>query len=589
MAEQKKNQSRKSNDIKNRTAIAALGMNTLLTAVKFLLFFFSGSMAILAEAWHSFTDIVTSFLVLIAVRHSGRNGSTKQKDGESENDFGTASSYAAGRMELAVSFCIGLILLLVSAFLIKKSITSEIIQIRNPLFSGLIFLLFSLGSYFVYKLEVKVGKSEGSIGLVADGMHARADMTSSLLTGFSLILYTLGLNIDRWVAGLIAFFILSFALETIVNTGMAFFHRKSDRLFRYRSFTLIAFLFDRIALQKAVKAIQNFLVSRVGDSIKIRLFLKTVLFLPLILIIAAYVSTAFYTVGSREKAIVERFGIPLKLRKPIDPGLHLKLPWPIDSVEKTNVAFIHELSIGNITDRKAFALLWTRQHGTEEAFLSGDNNLFYPYIVLHYRIKNVAAYLYENIDPVKLLNEVGHRVATYLFVKEKFYDIAAVHRKRLEQELLQGLQENLDKMKSGIEILSVNFKDIHPPIAVADSFEKVIAGHQEKQKIINEARGYKNRTLPKSRGEAAETFETAKSYMVDRTQHAEGSAARFVMTLPVSKKEKQLTRSRLYLQTMQTALKEKTKIIVDPKSGIPEIWMGFKKFSVMDFEGGIQE
>jgi len=62
--------------------------------------------------------------------------------------------------------------------------------------------------------------------------------------------------------------------------------------------------------------------------------LKTVLFLPLILIIAAYVSTAFYTVGSREKAIVERFGIPLKLRKPIDPGLHLKLPWPIDSVEK---------------------------------------------------------------------------------------------------------------------------------------------------------------------------------------------------------------------------------------------------------------
>jgi len=589
MTEQKKNQSRKSYDIKNRTAIAALGMNTLLTAVKFLLFFFSGSMAILAEAWHSFTDIVTSFLVLIAVRHSDRNSSTKQKNGEIENDPCPASPYAAGRMELAVSFCIGLILLLVSVFLVKKCITSEIIQIRNPLISGFIFLLFSLGSYFVYKLEVKVGKSEGSIGLVADGMHARADMTSSLLTGFSLILYTLGLNFDRWVAGLIAFFILSFALETMVNTGMVFFHRKSDGLFRYRSFAWIAFFFDRIALQKVAKAIQVFLASRFGDSRKTRLFFKTVLLMPLIFIITAYFSTAFYTVGIREKAVVERFGIPLNLREPMGPGLHLKLPWPMDRVEKAKVAFIHELSIGNVTDKKATALLWTRLHGTEEAFLSGDNNLFYPYIVLHYRIKNVAAYLYENIDPVKLLNEVGHRAATYLFVKEKFYDIAAVHRKRLEQELLKGIQENLDKMKSGIEILSVNFKDIHPPIAVADSFEKVIAGHQEKQKIINAARGYKNRILPKSRGEAAETFETARSYIVERTQQAEGSAARFIMALPGSKKEKQLTKSRLYLQTMQTALKEKTKIIVDPKSGTPEVWIGFKKFSVMDYEGGVQK
>jgi len=155
--------------------------------------------------------------------------------------------------------------------------------------------------------------------------------------------------------------------------------------------------------------------------------------------------------------------------------------------------------------------------------------------------------------------------------------------------LLYGIQKNLDSMQSGIEILSVNFKDIHPPIEVADSFEKVIAGHQEKQKIINDAMGYKNNLLPETRGKAVQKFEAAKSYIVDRTQQAEGRAARLIMSLPESKKEKQVTMSRLYLQTVQTALKEKKKIVIDPNSGVPEIWMGFKKFSVMDFEGGMQE
>ena len=278
MTEQKKNQGWKKYDIKSKTAIAALGMNTLLTGVKFLLFFFSGSMAILAEAWHSFTDIVTSFLVLIAVRHSSSKGNENQKNGESVNNPCYASQPSSSRMELAVSFCIGIILFLVAAFLIRKCIYSEVLQIRNPVFSGLMFLLFSLGSYFVYRFETKVGKREGSIGLVADGIHARADMTSSLLAGFSLILYAMGLNIDRWVAGLIAFFILSFALETIVNTCMAFFRRKSDYLFRYRSFALITFLFDRAAVQKVVYAIKSFLEARFGKSKKTRLFFKAILF-----------------------------------------------------------------------------------------------------------------------------------------------------------------------------------------------------------------------------------------------------------------------------------------------------------------------
>ncbi|MBW1839815.1 MAG: protease modulator HflK [Deltaproteobacteria bacterium] len=270
----------------------------------------------------------------------------------------------------------------------------------------------------------------------------------------------------------------------------------------------------------------------------------------------AYLSTAIFEVGVREQAIIERFGRPLSLKEPVQSGLHLKLPWPFDRIQKVKVTTIKELNIGNITDRQTSALIWTRKHGTEEPFLSGDNNFFYPYIVLHYRIKNIFNYLYENTDPETLLNEIAHRIVTIIFAKEEFYNIAATSRKGLEKEIYTRLQEEMDTLESGIELLAVSLKDIHPPISIADSFERVIAGHQEKQRIINDALGYKNKALPESRGRAVKELEAAKSYIIEREKKAEGNATRFKLSLPKDNREKQITMSRIYLQTMQEILRE---------------------------------
>ncbi|MCK4825700.1 hypothetical protein KA005_58675, partial [bacterium] len=185
-----------------------------------------------------------------------------------------------------------------------------------------------------------------------------------------------------------------------------------------------------------------------------------------------------------------------------------------------------------------------------------------------------------------LVNEAAHRTATVLFAREEFYNIAATHRKRLELEILKRLQEILDELESGVELLSVNLKDIHPPISIADSFEKVIAGYQEKQRGINDALGYQNKVLPESRGKAVRELETAKSYIIDRKKRAEGSATRFRLSLPRYSQEKQITMSRIYLQTIQEILREKTKIVVEPGSGVPELWMDFESFFPMDWKGG---
>ena len=218
------------------------------------------------------------------------------------------------------------------------------------------------------------------------------------------------------------------------------------------------------------------------------------------------------------------------------------------------------------------ALIWTRIHGTEEAFISGDNNFFYPYIVLHYRIKDIFKYLYMHSDPNALLNDVGHQVATGLFSKETFYDIATTHRRRLKADMTTELQRKLDAMQCGIELLAVHFKDIHPPISIADSFERVIAGFQEKKKVVNGAIGYTNRVIPDARGEAGKRIEESRSYILDRSKKAEGSATRFALSLPGTALEKKVAMSRIHFQTLREALKEKPKIIIDPNSGEPELW-----------------
>lgn len=577
MSEQLSPEKLKGHDVKVKIAASAIGIHTVLTGVKFLLYYFSGSMAVFAEAWHSFADIATSLLVFIALIQAQKH--------EIPDESGQKQQKRVNYFELAISLGIGIMLATVACSLILKFFQAEPKIIENSLVSGLIFLAFSFGSYFIYRFETKIGEKENSIGLISDAMHSRADMTASLITGFALILYSIGLDLDRWVAGLIALFVLSFAIETIANVIIVFSHQDSEYLLRYRSFKIISFLFDRAALKETTKSIQSFLETRFGNTKTMRVIYKTIFVLPPIIIVAVYLFTAFFMVGIGEKAVVERFGRPVNFDEPAGPGLHIKWPWPVDEVKKVKVAYIEQLNIGNISSIQK-ALLWTRRHGAEEPFLSGDNNFFYPYIVLHYRIKDVFQYLYKNTDPKKLVDEAGHRVATHLFAQEKFYDIASTERKRLEQDMLASLQTCLDELESGIELLTVNFKDIHPPIFVADSFEKVIAGYQEKQKIINDALGYKNNVLPESRGMAAKEMEAARSYITDRKKKAEGKSMRFVVSLPGSKREREVAMSRIHLQTIKEVLKEKRKIVIDPRAGMVEIWTDFENFVPQDLKGG---
>jgi len=554
--------------VKEKTALISTILNIVLTVLKFIAFFFTGSMAILAEAWHSFSDITTSVLVFISVR-----GKRPPADAPEEAEDKSKPI----PLEFQISFLIGLLMFFVSMLLIWKTVTGRALVIENSLAAGIIFIVFAVASYIVYRFETAVGKKENSVGLVADGMHSRADMVNSLLIGFSLIIYKMGVNIDTPVALIIALLILSFSIETMVNAVMAYKGRKDEYVFRYKTTTIVLALFEKRTWAVVLKYLEEKLGPRITGSVLLKKLLKCFCAVVILILVSFCASRCVYTIGPSQEGIVERFGKPANYKEPVQPGIHFKFPWPVDKVIKIDSKIIRMKSIGNITDKSSFALLWTKKHGTETAFISGDNNFFYPYLVIHYRIKDVFKYEYNHIDPEVLLGSAAGQVITNIFSRKAFYEIVTSYRKQFELDTARIVQNKLDTLNSGLEVINVNMKDVHPPIFISSSFEEVIAAYQKKEELINKAMGYKNESMPRARGTGAKLLKGAQSYVIDKTKKASGEALRFTMQLEEYKKSQAVTAKKIYFDFIKEALSKNQKVIVDPSSGFPEIWLDSKQ------------
>jgi len=570
-------------NVRTKTAAVSTGLNVLLTIAKFILFFLTGSIAILAEAWHSLTDIFTSMMVFFAVREkpagdvtdSGKSSGTTP-DAPIKPPISISDLFNTFNIEQWVSMGIGAFIFIAGLGILNRVFVTPPEIIKQPLVSGLIFLVFSVASYLVYRFETSVGEKENSVGLISDGMHSRADMGASLLTGFSLILYHLGLNIDRLVAGLIVLLVFSFSIETIVNV-IASARKDETPTFKYKSHILFASLFNASTWRDFAGYLDNQFNLNLSRSTVWRKADRWFRWGILIIILLAYFSTCLFTLSANQEGITERFGKPINRGSPIQPGLHVKAPWPIDRIIRIDSRTIRSLNIGNITDKNSFALLWTREHGSEEPFISGDNYYFYPYLTLHYSIKDIFKYRYGYDDVMSLVESQAYQISSQYFARKEFFELSTDMRSDMGDKVTGDLQAKLDELECGVEIHTVNFKDIHPPIFIASSFEGVIAAYQEKQQKISYAQGYQNKEVAESRGEAARMVEAANAYVKDKIGRAEGDAGRFLLQLPKSPGYKAVTKIRLFLQAMMNALKDMEIILVDPEAGMPEIWSDFNR------------
>ncbi len=288
--------------------------------------------------------------------------------------------------------------------------------------------------------------------------------------------------------------------------------------------------------------------------------------------------TAFYTVPSDSVAVVQRFG---KYVHDVPPGLHLKLPLGIDSAEIVPIKRQLKQEFGFTTPGANDPFQSPRSHdgGRETQMVTGDLNAALVEWVVQYRISDPAKFLFEVREPSETLRYVSESVMREVVGDRTVDEVITVGRQEIESEALTKMQELSTKYAMGISIDQVQLKNINPPRPVQESFNEVNQAQQEKEKLINEARRDYNKVIPLALGEKDQRIREADGYRLKRINEAEGDAARFNALFAEYIKAPEVTKRRIYIETMQSVLpRVRSKIIIDERTNnvLPLLNLGEK-------------
>jgi modulator of FtsH protease HflK len=292
---------------------------------------------------------------------------------------------------------------------------------------------------------------------------------------------------------------------------------------------------------------------------------RGIITLVIIALIALGAWTAYYTVPSDSVAVVQRFG---KYLKNVPPGLHFKLPLGIDMATIVPVKRQLKQEFGFSTPGASDPYQSPRGDGKRETeMVTGDLNAALVEWVVQYRISDPVKYLFEVREPSETLRYVSESVMREVVGDRTVDEVITIGRQEIENEALAKMQELSTKYIMGISIDQVQLKNINPPLPVQESFNEVNQAQQEKEKLINEARRDYNKVIPLAEGEKDQRIREADGYRLKRINEAEGDAARFSALLAEYSKAPEVTRRRIYIETLQDVMPGiRSKIIVDEQT-----------------------
>jgi modulator of FtsH protease HflK len=274
--------------------------------------------------------------------------------------------------------------------------------------------------------------------------------------------------------------------------------------------------------------------------------------------------TAYYTVPSDSVAVVQRFG---KYLKQVPPGLHFKLPLGIDAATIVPVKRQLKQEFGFATPGATDPYQSPRNGSQETEMVTGDLNAALVEWVVQYRISEPVKFLFQVREPQETLRYVSESVMREVVGDRTVDEVITIGRQEIESEALTKMQALSTKYAMGISIDQVQLKNINPPKPVQESFNEVNQAQQEKEKLINEARRDYNKVIPLAEGEKDQRIREADGYRLKRINEAEGDAARFSALLAEYVKAPEVTRRRIYIETLQEVLPDiRSKIIVDDQT-----------------------
>ena len=282
----------------------------------------------------------------------------------------------------------------------------------------------------------------------------------------------------------------------------------------------------------------------------------------LAVLIGGLLLSSFYTIKPEERGIVLRLGKYLGAENDAGPGLHFKIPI-IDQVYKVPVERQLKAEFGFRTDTVGVRSSFSRVED-EASMLTGDLNAANVEWVVQYRIIDAYRFLFRVRNVEETLSDMSEAVMRKIVGDRTVNEVLTVGRSEIEGEVKLQLQDLCEQYETGIRIDQVVLQSINPPDEVKESFNEVNQAEQERERLINEAQQRANQLIPQAQGQASQTIEQAEGYALDRVNRSEGDAARFVALFSEYRKAPEVTRQRMYLETMTKILNQAgRKLVVD--------------------------
>ncbi|NKB80687.1 MAG: FtsH protease activity modulator HflK [Nitrospirales bacterium] len=278
-----------------------------------------------------------------------------------------------------------------------------------------------------------------------------------------------------------------------------------------------------------------------------------------VIILTVVFSQAFFKVEPDEEGLVKRFGTIVRT---VGPGPHFKIPL-LETVTMPKVEKLHRVEVGFRTDPRGR----TRPVPREALMLTGDMNILSVEFIVQFKISDATAYLYNVAGIEATIHKSAEAAMREIIGKSKIDEALTVGKSQIQQDTQSLLQSILDEYQGGVQISTIQLQDVNPPEQVASAFKDVASAKEDREKLINQAHGYRNDIIPKAKGEAAQNVNQAKGYAQARITRAEGEANHFLQTFKEYKQAKNVISKRIYIETMEEVLSKVEKVIIDPKAG----------------------
>ena len=281
-----------------------------------------------------------------------------------------------------------------------------------------------------------------------------------------------------------------------------------------------------------------------------------------VVIVLAVLSTSIYQVEPDEVGVVLRFGVHVENT---EPGLHWRLPFGIDRVEPIPVQRQLTEEFGFETPRQGVPPRFPRDElADQSAMLTGDLNAAVVEWVVQYRIVDPVAFLFKVRNAQETFRDMSEAVMREVVGDRTVNEVITIGRQEVAAVVLEQLQELNELYETGIQVEQVVLQDVTPPDPVQPAFNEVNQAEQDKSTLISQAQSEYNKVVPRARGEAEQTIRAAEGYAVQRVNRAEGDAARFVALYDEYRKAPEVTRKRIYLETVRDILpRVGRKVVVD--------------------------